>query len=46
MENKELRKLLVRIMGDPELKVAITLAAILAVKLVHPLSDPVDELTD
>ena len=46
MEAKELRKLLVRIMGDPELRVALVLAAALAVKLVHPLSEPIDEPID
>ena len=46
MESKELRKLLVRIMGDPELRVALLLAAALAIKLVHPLSDPSDDILD
>ena len=46
MEAKELRKLLVRIMGDPELRVALLLAAALAVKAIHPESGPIDEPVD
>ncbi len=45
MEAKELRKLLVRIMGDPELEVTLLLATALAIKLVHPTSDLTDEVT-
>jgi len=46
MEGKELKKLLIRVMGDPELQVAILLAAVLAVKLVHPLSGPSEDIID